>query len=257
MKEEQILIQDIKTNYKIAGSGPAILVLHGWGGSSDSWIEVMKILSAKGYKIICPDLPGFGKSVTPAVPWGIADYVSWLKAFSDALDLTDFYLIAHSFGGQIAVKFTVDYPAKVKKIIFCASAAIRPKPGLKTKMIYRVAKLGNAIFSPKYLVRLKDGARNFLYVFLRNRDYKKANGTMKETIKKVLVDDLLPDLSKIKKETLLIWGSVDKLVPIKNAHIFKEKIENSRLEVLPKTGHSPHLEVPEKLSEIILRFLRL
>ena len=79
---------------------------------------------------------------------------------------------------------------------------------------------------------------------------------MKETIKKVLDEDLLSDLSKIKTKTLIVWGSVDKMVPLKYAHIFKEKIENSRLEIMPKVGHSPHLEDPKKLSEIILKFLK-
>jgi pimeloyl-ACP methyl ester carboxylesterase len=55
---------------------------------------------------------------------------------------------------------------------------------------------------------------------------------------------------------LLIWGERDRLVPVKHAHIFQEKLENSRLEILPKIGHSPHLEVPEKLSEIIVNFLK-
>jgi len=79
---------------------------------------------------------------------------------------------------------------------------------------------------------------------------------MKETIKKVLDEDLLDDLPKIKTKTLIVWGSADRLVPVKYAHIFQEKIANSQLEILPYIGHSPHLEVPEKLSEIILSFLR-
>jgi len=254
MIEKEIYINDLKTNYKVAGEGQPVLILHGWGGSSDSWVKVIEILTQNNFKVFCPDLPGFGKSNPPKFSWGVIDYVNWIKSFIDSLNLTDFYLISHSFGGQIAVKFAILYPEKIKKIIFCASAAIRPKPGLKTKIIYMVAKIGNAFFSPKYLARLKDGARNFFYIFLRNRDYVKANGTMKEIIKKVLAEDLLLELSKIKKEVLLIWGENDKLVPLKNAYIFKEKIENSKLVILPKIGHSPHLETPEKLAEIILKF---
>jgi len=66
----------------------------------------------------------------------------------------------------------------------------------------------------------------------------------------------LKDLPQIKIRTLIIWGESDKLVPVKYAHIFKEKIESSKLEILPKIGHSPHLEVPEKLAKIIIQFLR-
>ena len=79
---------------------------------------------------------------------------------------------------------------------------------------------------------------------------------MKETIKNVLEEDLLPDLSKIKIKTLIIWGDKDRMVPVKYAHIFNENIKDSKLEILPKIGHSPHLEVPEKLSSLVTQFIK-
>ena len=262
MKEETIFINNLKVNYKMAGVGPAILVLHGWGGSSGSWLSVQEVLAKKGYRVIVLDFPGFGKSITPPSPWGINDYVEWLKKFIEGIRKTceelvePFFLIGHSFGGRIAIKFTTQYPEKIKSLILCDSAGIKPKPGLKTIIIFWLARIGNAIFTPKHLQRFKDSARNLFYIFLRNKDYVKANGTMKETIKKVLDEDLLEDLSKIKTKTLIVWGKADKMVPLKYAYIFKEKIANSELEILPKIGHSPHLEVPEKLAEIILKFIK-
>jgi pimeloyl-ACP methyl ester carboxylesterase len=116
--------------------------------------------------------------------------------------------------------------------------------------------VGNAVFTPKPLARFKDSARNLFYGFIRKRDYAKAKGVMKETIKKVLDEDLLADLAQIKTDTLIIWGKEDKMVPVKYAKIFNEKIENSKLEIMPKVGHSPHIETPEKLAEIILNFLK-
>ncbi|HXK32096.1 MAG TPA: alpha/beta fold hydrolase, partial [Candidatus Paceibacterota bacterium] len=71
MKEVRVLINGLETNYKIAGSGPAILVLHGWGGSSDSWVKVQEILSEKGYQVIAPDFPGLGVSANPPIAWGV------------------------------------------------------------------------------------------------------------------------------------------------------------------------------------------
>lgn len=253
--EKKIIINGINVNYKIAGEGPAILVLHGWGGSSDSWLEAQRIIAKQGYRIIIPDFPGFGKTPPPPEPWGVKDYSNFILNFLKKLELENIFLIGHSFGGRIAIKFAVNYPEKIKSLILCDSAGIKPKPGPKTRIIYWIAKIGNAIFTPKHLVRFKDAARNFFYIFLRNRDYVKANGIMKETIKKVFVEDLLSDLSKIKLKTLIIWGEIDKMVPLKYAYIFKENIENSELKILPKIGHSPHLEIPKKFSEIILKFV--
>ena len=256
MVEKEIYINGLRADYKIAGSGQPILILHGWGGSSGSWIRAQEILSKRGYKVICPDFPGFGKSKTPLCPWSVTDYANWVAEFANSQNLDNFFVIAHSFGGRVAIRFATLYPERLKSLILCASAGIKPKSGFKTRLIYRLSKIGNAIFTPRHLVRFRDGARNLFYVFLRHHDYVKANSVMKETIKKVLDEDLLDDLPKIKTKTLIVWGSADRLVPVKYAHIFQEKIANSQLEILPYIGHSPHLEVPEKLSEIVLNFLR-
>jgi len=255
MSEKRITVNGLNVNYKIAGEGPAILVLHGWGGASDSWARVQQILAKEGFRIIVPDLPGFGKTPPPPEPWTVGDYTNFFLKFIEKLDSQPFFLLGHSFGGRISVKFASQYPERLKKLILCDSAGAKPKPGFKTRIIYWLARTGNAIFTPKHLIRFKDSVRNLFYMFLRNRDYVKANGVMKETVKKVLWEDLLPDLSKIKTKTLIIWGSADRMVPIKFAHIFKENIKDSRLEIYPKIGHSPHLEVPEKLSETILNFI--
>ena len=256
MEEKEIFINGLKINYKIAGEGPAILILHGWGGSSDSWLRVQEILSKENYSVIVPDFPGFGKSITPLEPWGIGDYSNFLLRFIEELGLEEFFVVAHSFGGRVAIRFVGQYPEKIKRLILCDSAGIKAKPELKTKIIYWIARIGNAAFTPKHLIRLKDKVRNLFYIFLRHKDYVKADGTMRETIKKVLEEDLLGDLSKVTTKTLIVWGNIDRMVPVKFAHIFKENIKDSRLEILPKVGHSPHLEVPEKLSEIILEFLK-
>ena len=93
MHEEKILIDGLKINYKIAGQGPAILILHGWGGSSDSWISVQEILAKEGFKIIVPDFPGFGKSETPFEPWGVREYSNFVLNLTKILELQKFFLL--------------------------------------------------------------------------------------------------------------------------------------------------------------------
>ena len=250
MEEKTILINNSKINYKIAGSGPAILVLHGWGGSSSSWDKVQKILASKGYTVICPDLPGFGESDIPREAWDVSDYMDLVVKFVKSQELESFFVLGHSFGGRVAIKLAVRHPEKIKALILCGSAGIKPKLSLKTKIILKLTKIGKKIFSPKSWIK------KVFYFFLRNKDYVKAKGTMKETMKKVLAEDLLPYLSEIRTRTLIVWGEKDKMVPVEKAHIFKEKIAGSILEILPQAGHSPHLKSPEKLSEIIFNFFK-
>jgi len=255
MREEKVLVKGIETNYKIGGKGENFLILHGWNGSSDSWRKIIEILEIK-YKVICPDFPGFGKTEIPKIPWSLNDFVEWLKEFTEKLNLEEFFLLGHSFGGRVAIKFSISYPEKVKKLILVSSAGIRQEWGLKEKVIFQISKIGNAIFSKNHFLRFKDGARNLFYRIARIKDYSRVKGIMKETMKKIVEEDLLLELSKIQNETLIIWGEKDKIIPLKYAFLFKEKIKNSKLEILLKIGHSPHLEDPEKLAEVLISNLK-
>lgn len=255
IKEKEVFVNGLKTNYKIAGQGPEILILHGWNGSSDSWRKVIEILS-KDFLVICPDFPGFGKSQIPNEAWDLKNYTYWLLNFVNFLKLNSFFLLGHSFGGRVAIKFSIFYPERVKKLILVSSAGIRPKLGLKGKLIFSLAKFGNLIFNLKPLNRFKEKVQKFFYFFFSQTDYAKAKGVMKETMKRIVEEDLFPFLSQINSKTLLIWGQKDKLVPLKYAFFFREKIKNSQLKILPKIGHSPHLEAPEKLAKVIFNFLK-
>lgn len=256
MLEEQTLVNGLEANFIVSGEGKPLLILHGWGGTSDSWLKIMRIFGSQGYRIICPDLPGFGRSKTPPEAWSVSDYVNWLLGFIDVLGIEKFSLVAHSFGGRVAIKFAANYPEKLDKLILCDTAGVKTKPNLKTTILLFFTELGNTIFSFMFLRMFKDGVRNLYHLFLRNKDYVKAKGSMKETFKKVLEEDLLSYLSKIKTKTLIVWGSRDRMVPLKYAYVFRDNIQNSQLEILQKIGHSPHLEVPEKLSQIIKKFLQ-
>ncbi|MCP6718516.1 MAG: alpha/beta hydrolase [Patescibacteria group bacterium] len=255
MEEKVISINNLKVNYKATGSGPVILILHGWPSSSDSWARSMKSLSIAGYQVICPDLPGFGKSDTQVQPWSVANYMEWVLKFADSLKLDDFILLGHSFGGRVAVKFSAKYGDRLKCLILCDSAGIRPKLDAKSTAISKVVQIGNNVFSPGFLVEVKNVLRNILYFFIKNRDYVKAKGVMKATMTKVVEEDLGLYLPKIKNKTLLIWGKKDTLVPIEYAYQFKDKIRDSKLEIIPGVGHSPHFRAFERLTEIIIMFL--
>lgn len=257
MIEKEEMLNNLRVCYKISGAGPAVLVLHGWGGSSRSWNEVQAILAKSGFRVIVPDFPGFGKSQPPPVAWGVDEYVKWVLDFTNLVEAENFFVIAHSFGGRVAIKFVSAYKEKIKGLILCSPAGIKIDPSLKTRLILAVAWFGNALFTRRIFNRFKDGAKTYFYSFIMHRDYVKANGIMKETMRKILGEDLLSRIPEIKQKTLIVWGKNDKMVPVKQAYIFKEKIgENAELVILKDIGHSPNLEVPKEFSEIIINFLK-
>ncbi len=257
MEEEKILIKGVESNYRTIGEGNPLLILHGWGlGSSNSWLKIQKILSAQRFKVIVPDFPGFGKSQKPSIPWTVSDYVDWLKELIDYLKLEKLFIIAHSFGARVAIKYIAEDGEKVEKLVLCSPAGVKPTKTLEANLTFWISRIGNIIFDIRCLRKFKETIKRIFYLFLYKKDYVKAEGVMKETIKKILAEDLTPYLSEIEVSTLLVWGKRDKIVPLKYADIFNKRIKNSKLIIIPKVGHSPHLENPEKLLEIIIPFLK-
>lgn len=256
IKERQISINGLKVNYKIAGKGMPFLILHGWMGSSNSWIKVQKILAKEGFKVIVPDLPGFGKSQTPPIPWGQKDYSSFILSFIKKLGLNKIILMGHSFGGGLAIEFATSHPERLKILILCDSARIKHKLNFYQKIVFNLARVGNFLFSKSPLRRFQDLARNIFYYLIRKKDYTKVKGVMRQIFKKIVNVDLTPKLSQIKVKTLIVWGEKDKCTPLEDAYLMKEKILNSTLKIIPRASHTPNLEYPEKLAKVILNFLK-
>ena len=190
MKEKTLRIQNREVHYKIAGEGPAIFILHGWGRGSDSWAEVQEKLAEAGYKVIVPDLPGFGKTSPPETIWGVKEYADFAMEFIKKLGADTFFLLGHSFGGQVAVKFAASYPEKLEKLILCAPAAIRKEPGLKEVFITYVAKMGNFVLFFIPIEGLRQFARNVFARIIGRSDYLQAPGIMRKVMQKVIREDL-------------------------------------------------------------------
>ncbi len=253
---KKILLNGLEINCRIAGVGQPILVLHGWGSSSHDWLEMQKILSQKGFQVVCPDLPGFGQSMDPDKAWDLDDYLVWITDFINYLNLKDIVVIGHSFGGRVAIKLSVQSAFEIKKLILIGSAGIKPELSFKQKTILKMAEVGKALISSKPLKKYGEAIRRGFYYFLRHKDYVKASPVMKETMRKILSEDLLPLLPRIKARTLLVWGEKDRMVPLQFARIFAKEIKNSELKIVPGVGHSPQREVPQQTAAIILEFLK-
>jgi len=256
MREENIFVNGLKINLKVLGEGEPLLVLHGWGDSFNSWTRIQDILAKNGFKVFIPDLPGFGKSDAPKSVWEIGDYSDFIFNLSQELGLSQFFLVGHSFGGRVSIKFINNYPEKVKGLVLVGSGGIKLKLDFKTKVIYGVARMGRFLFSNRVLRSFRKTAKTLFYFVLRKRDYIKAQGIMRQIIRKVIAEDLLPELCQIKAKALIVWGERDKSIPVESAHIFKREISNSELKIFSGIGHSPHKQIPVKLAETIIDFIK-
>src|SRR6056297_2953103 len=125
-------IGGIKTRVNIEGEGTPILILHGWGSSLVSWKKVQKELVNDGYKVYCPDLPGFGKSEKLSEAWNLDDYCKWVIDFCKFYNLNDLIIIGHSFGGRLTIKINqAGFKERIKKNILVAPAGIKVELNIK------------------------------------------------------------------------------------------------------------------------------
>ena len=235
---------------------PTILILHGWGSSSDSWVKVGEILKSQGYQVFRPDLPGFGLEAPPTTAWGIDDYLEWVNRFCLQNNLKQFFLLGHSFGGRVAIKFAVRYPEKLKGLILFSAAGVTPRPKFKLSLISILSKIGGGILSLPVLNLFKTAVRKTVYFVLGTRDYYfLSNETMRETFKKTIEEDLSSSLNQIKAKTLIVWGEKDYVTPLGDARRMNREIPNSLIKTIPDEGHNIHLKSPGKLSREIIWFL--
>ncbi len=256
MEEKQTLVKGIKVNFKVAGKGQPVLLLHGWGASSDSWKKIIEILARENFKVFCPDLPGFGETKAPKETWGVSDYVDWTLKFMESQKLEKVILLGHSFGGRISIKFANYYPQKIKSLILCDSAGLKIEPSLKRKLVLGFVGFIKLITGITFLRKLREEFKELFYFTISSTDYAQANIQMREVMKRVIAEDLFRYLSGIKNKTLIVWGGKDKTVPVSHAHVLDKEIKNSKLEIIKNVGHSPHLKAPEELGAIILNFLK-
>jgi len=243
----------LETNFEIIGEGKPLRILHGWGSCSERWRKVGELLAKKGLRVIIPDLAGFGKSQKPFEAWDLNEYCGFIQEFVEFLNLENFYLLGHSFGGAIAVKCSLKCPEKIEKLFLVGAACIRRKT-IKKKLFYILAKFFKIFsFFPGYST-LKKGFYRFI---VGKSDYLQTEGIMRDIYLKVTKEDLSDILPNIQVPTIIIWGEKDDVTRLKEAHLINKKIKNSQLEILQGLNHDLNVKAPEKLSEAIKQFLIL
>lgn len=248
-----IELEGIKASYEYAGKGDTIVLMHGWGGSALSFKPVFDYLS-KSYKVYAFDFPGFGESDSPPEAWGTGDYGKFFMNFLKAMMIEKTNIIAHSFGGRVAIWLAANFPEKVNKLVLVNSAGIRPKRTFKYHIKVAVAKIGKQVFSHSIFGRYGGRLLNVVYRLVGSKDYHQQTGIMRSTLVKVVNEDLRALLSKIVAPTLLIWGENDKDVPLAYARLMEKEIKDAGLVILKGAGHFSYLDRFADFCVIVSKF---
>ena len=249
-------INNIEINYLKEGTGSkTILLLHGWGANIELFSSIVKFLS-QTHTVYALDMPGFGKSEEPKKSWCVDDYVDFVIKFIEKMKIKELSLLGHSFGGRVIIKLVNRQKLKfdIDKLILVDSAGILPKNKKKTVKT-RVYKALKVIVGNKVSKKLFPNALENLKNKFGSEDYRNASGVMRETLVKVVNEDLEPLLSTIKQSTLLIWGTNDTATPLSDAKIMEKLIPDAGLVEVKGAGHYSFLENPQLVNAVLDSFL--
>lgn len=222
----------------------SILFLHGWGQN----IEMMRPIAEPfkdDYDITIIDLPGYGQSEEPKDVWTVYDYAECIHKLCKKLNIKKPIMIGHSFGGKISLIYASKY--EVEKLILFGSPFRKgiEKLSLKTKLLKTAKKV-------PVLNKLEEFAKKHI----GSTDYRNASPLMRQILVSTVNLDITEDVKKIICPALIVWGSLDEAVPLEDAYILEDLIDDAAVIVYEGCTHYAYLENLNQTIRVIGSFIR-
>lgn len=265
LRRRQVAIDGLNIVYLEGGRGAPLLLLHGAGADKDNFVQVASRLR-KRYRVLIPDLPGFGESDKPAdLGYRATDQIRRLMAFADAVGAIRFHLGGNSMGGLIAGALAASHPDRVLSLWLLAPAGVkgaRPSElmqklaaGEKLPIFARSATEMRAVIA--FVTHRAPYMPGFVIEAMakQQRDNHALNQRIVEALAEGPWLDELP-LSGVKVPTLIVWGQRDRALDVSGAAVLGSLLPNAQIILMPETGHVPMIEAPAQAARDFLRFQR-
>ena len=237
-----------------------LILLHGIGASAERWSRVIPTLS-RDYRVIAPDIIGFGYSDKPVVEYTMDFFIDFFESFLDNLGISEASIIGSSLGGHIATEFAIRFPHMVEKLVLVSPA------GMMRKSTPTLDKYIMAALYPEYQ-RVYEVFSEMVYDsntinqetlmdFVNRMNLPNAKYAFMSTLSGIrYAPRLTGRLSNITAPTLLMWGENDTTIPLAEyGHQYNEIPNMEELVVIKKCGHIAPIERPATFNRIVLRFL--
>ena len=226
------------------GPSAPVLALHGWGRSRLDWVSA---LSSTGGLAL--DLPGFGATPAPAEAMGAAGYAEAVGPVLDALG-GRVVVVAHSFGGRVAVHLAVRRPEAVAGLVLAGVPLVRlPGAGSRVSLRYRAVRAARRLRLVPESV-LEQARRRY-----GSADYRAADGVMRAVLVRVVGESYEEQLAVVGCPVRLVWGEADRVVPLAVAERALALLPSGTLTVLPGVGHDVPAQAPAALAAAIRELL--
>ncbi len=262
--------------YRMAGSGPPVVLIHGMVNSSRHW-EPVALRLAEEYTVIAPDLIGHGDSAAVRGDYSLGAHASSIRDLLAALGVERATIVGHSLGGGIAMQFFYQFPQRTERLALISSGGL----GREVSPLLRGAAMPGASAAlwaaahPRLLDALSEAGERMrergrgigVYLVaiaraLRPLRQAGARRAFLQTLRSVIdfrgqhvsARDRLYLLDGFP--TLIVWGERDHTIPLAHGRRAHQEIPASHFETLPRAAHFPHIEDPEGLAAALLEFLR-
>ena len=247
-----ITVDGINVNYMQTGSGPAVVMLHGWGANAQLFQGTANVVSEK-YSVYAPDFPGFGGTPEPDSVWAVDDYTDFTIRFIAQLGLKNVILLGHSFGGRVIIKMAnrENLPFAIDKIILTDAAGIKPEKSASQEKKEKLSHFGKKLLKPL------PGVVEKLQTMTGSADYRAATPLMRQILVNVVNEDLTDLLPGVKPSTLLIWGDLDTATPLADGQKMEAMMPDAGLAVIHGAGHFAFLDNPVLFANILRSFLNI
>ena len=220
----------------------ALLFLHGYLADSNSFAYQYPAFK-DSFEIFALDLKGFGKNTDMTYPYSLDDYVDDVYSFIKSKGIEKPCVIAHSFGGRVAIKLLSRYPDIFSKLVLTGSAGLKPKKTIKKT-------LKKAVFNTLKVLVKKERLKGFY-----SKDYQNLSPVMKQSFIKVVNEHLDERVKDIKIPTLIINGKNDKETPPYMSKRLNRLIEGSKIIMLEDAGHFCFIDKKFKFNTEVKEFL--
>lgn len=262
MSDSMILVDGVQLRYRDSGgAGPAVLLLHGIGGSLELWAGQF-VEANQNLRLIALDLPGHGLSDFGHQPYAPKTFASFVWQFADALGLDAVHLVGNSMGGAICLQMLAQQPARVKTVLLAAAATLGRDCPLPFRLMtlpvlgallsraspMAVTQQLQAIFHPEFVVSeevrktvernvMRPGAQAAFLATLRQMT--DLGGQRTE-----LVRAAQAALRSATQPMLILHGRQDSVIPFAHSENAHKLAVGSRLLLIDHCGHTPQLEQP-------------
>lgn len=270
-------IHGYRRAFRIAGSGPAILLIHGIGDNSTTWSSVQTQL-AQRFTVIAPDLLGHGKSDKPRADYSVAAYANGMRDLLSVLNIDSVTVVGHSLGGGVAMQFAYQFPQLVDRLILVGAGGVTKDVNIALRIaslplgtealallrlplvlpaLQLIGRFGGSVLGSTGVGR---DIPNMLRI-LADLPEPTASSALARTLRAVVdwrgqVVTMLDRCYLTQSVPVqLIWGSLDSVIPASHAELAHAAMPGSRLEIFQGSGHFPFHDDPDRFVRVVDTFI--